>query len=128
MALSQAIIDLIRDEIGDIEIDEIDFVNNDADLPGVPPALGSLEGIYTDTARGNFSPLGTALIVYRRRFHNHRNRAFDISKEGNWIARSQKTRYLAGRVKDLEALTGAGKRSKNMVIVSDAELDTIAST
>lgn len=127
MALAQAIIDLIRDEIGDIETNEIDFVNDDADLPGVPPALGSLEGIYTDTARGNFSPLGTALIVYRRRFHNHRNRAFDISKEGNWIARSQKTRFLAGRVKELEALTGAGKRSKNMVVVSDAELDTIAS-
>jgi len=128
MPLAQEVIDLIRDEIGNVEQDEVDFVDNDTDLPGVPPAIGSLEGIYTDTNRGNFSALGTALIVYRRRFHNHRNRSFDISKEGNWLARSQKTRFLAGRIKDLEALTGSGKKSKNMAIVSDAELDKVAST
>jgi len=124
VALAQAIIDLIRDEIGDIEANEVDFVNDDTDLPGVPPSLGSLESIYTDKARGNYSPLGTALIVYRRRLHNHRNRSFDISKEGNWIARSQKTRFLAGRVKELEAITGSGRKSKNMKVISDAELDT----
>ena len=124
MALDPGIIELIRDEIGDIEANEVDFTNNDADLPGSPAQIGSLESIYTDTSRGNYSTLGTALIVWRRRLKNHRNRGFDISKEGNWLARSQKTRMLEREVKKLEALTGSGVKSKNMVIVSDAQTDT----
>ncbi len=128
MAFTASEVAQIRVEIGDIETNEIDYVDFDVDLPGVPPALGSLETIYNDSNLGASSILKTALVVYKHRYHNHRNRSFDISKEGNWLARSQKTRFLAGRVKELEALTGSGKRSKNMTIVSDAELDTIAST
>ena len=124
MTLSQQIIDLIRDEIGDIELNEVDFVNDDADLPGSPPQIGSLEAIYTDTKRGNYSTLGTALVVWRRRLKNHRNRSFDISKEGNWLARSQTRRYMESEIRKLEALTGSGVKSKNMKVISDAELDT----
>ncbi len=126
MGLSTQIIDLIRDEIGDMETNDVDFVNDTADLPGTPPQLGSLEAVYTDTKRGNFSTLGTALIVWRRRLKNYRNRSFDISKEGNWLARSQKIRFMEREIKKLEALTGSGVSSKNMPVVSDAELDVLA--
>ena len=125
MALDPTIIELIRDEIGDIQASEVDFVNDDVDLPGVPAQIDSLEAIYTDVKRGNYSTLGTALVVWRRRYKNHRNRSFDISKEGNWLARSQKMRYMQQEIKKLEALTGAGIRGRNMPVVSDAELDAM---
>jgi len=128
MALDPSIIALIRDEIGDIWPDEQDFVNDDADLPGSPAQLDSLENIYTDVNRGNFSTLGTALIVWRKRLANHRNRSFDISKEGNWLARSQKTRFLQERVKYFEGLTGQTKKGKNMSITSEAQSDDLVST
>lgn len=121
MALTTAIISLIRDEIGDSWPDEQDFVDNDSELPGSPVQIDSLENIYNDPDRGNSTILGTALIVWRRRLANHRNRAFDISKEGNWIARSQKTRYLQERVKYFEGLTGQGKKGRNMEITSEAQ-------
>jgi len=128
MALTTAIISLIRDEIGDLYANEQDFVNNDTDLPGVPPASDSLENIFNDPDRGNSTILGTALIVWRRRLANHRNRSFDVSKEGNWLARSQKTRYLQERVKYFEGLTGQSKKGKNMQITSEAESQGFVTT
>jgi len=128
MALDPDIIALIRDEIGDLFLNEQDFVDDDADLPGVPPAVDSLENIYTNDNRGNYSTLGTALIVWRRRLANHRNRAADVSKEGNWLARSQTTRYLQERVKYYEALTGQGKKGSNMSVLSEAQSDGLVST
>jgi hypothetical protein len=128
MALDPDIISLIRDEIGDGFANEQDVVDDDADLPGVPPAFDSLENIYTDVNRGNYSTLGTALIVWRRRLANHRLRAFDVSKEGNWLARSQKTRFLQERVKYFESVTGQGKKAKNNTITSEAETQGLVTT
>jgi hypothetical protein len=117
MALDPSIISLIRDEIGD----DLDYVNDDADLPGVPPAYDSLENIYTNGARGNYSPLNTALIVWRRRLGNHTMRAFDLAKEGNWYARSQRTKFLQFQVDKYERLTGQKYKGKNADITSEAE-------
>lgn len=120
MPLTQEIIDLIRDEVGNEAVGDMDFVDNISDYDSADD-LGSLEQIYIDTDRGNFSILGTALIVWRRRLNNHRLRAFDVSKEGNWYARSQMTRFLKERVKEYEALTGSSKKSQNMTVLSEAE-------
>lgn len=119
MALDPNIVVLIRDEVGY----DPDYVDNEADLTGNPGELGSLEAIYTDTNRGNYSTLGSALIVWRNRLADHYKRAFDVSKEGNWHARSQQTRFLQERVKYYENLTGGGKKGKNMQLTSDAEID-----
>jgi hypothetical protein len=116
MALSTEIISLLRDEVGD----DTDFVDNIVDFDA-NQHVDSLENIYTDTDRGNFTILGTAVIVWRRRYANHVRRAFDVSKEGNWYARSQQTRYLAGQVARYEALVGQGRTSRNQTITSEAE-------
>jgi len=95
MALDQTIIDQIRDEIGpDLDV-------TDADPPG---PLGDLETIYTDTDRGNFSTLRTALIVWKRRLASLQSRSFDATAGGSLMARSQRVRYLQRRVKELELL------------------------
>lgn len=117
MALSDQIINLVRDEIGD----DKDFVDADTDLPGIPPAFDSLENIYTDIERGNSSTLNTALVVWRRRLGNHQAHAFDIAKEGNWLARSQLTKYLQSQVLKYERLTGQKATGRNDKIQSEAE-------
>jgi len=124
MTLDPDIVTLIRDEV----TYSTDYVDNETDLTGNTGELGSLEAIYTEEDRGNFSTLGTALIVWRNRLSAQWERGFDISKEGNWLARSQQTRFLQERVKYYEALTGAGKRSKNMSITSEAESAGLVST
>lgn len=117
MALDPSIISLIRDEIGD----DADFVNDDGDLPGTPPAYDSLENIYTDGSRGNYSPINTALVVWRRRLGNHTMRAFDLAKEGNWYARSQRTKFLQFQVDKYERLAGQKYTGRNADIQSEAE-------
>ena len=123
MALDPSIISLIRDEIGD----DMDFVNDNGDLPGVPAAYDSLENIYTDGARGNYSPINTALIVWRRRLGNHTMRAFDLAKEGNWYARSQRTKFLQFQVDKYERLAGQKYTGKNAEIQSEAESQGLVS-
>lgn len=124
MALDADILILIRDEV----TFSTDYVDNITDLTGNPGELGSLENIYTDINRGNFSILGTALIVWRNRLAAHWERAFDVSKEGNWIARSQQTRFLRERVREYEKLTNQTKKGRNMKIVSEAESDGLVRT
>lgn len=106
MPLTQTIIDRIRDEIG---------VDQDVtDVAVVPPApVGDLETIYTDTDRGNFSTLRTALIVWKRRLANKQNSSFDITAGGSLMARSQKIRFLQRRVKDLELILDYSLKGKN---------------
>ena len=97
MALTQAIISRIRDEIGSDE-----DVSDEALL--TPAPLGDLETIYTDVDRGNYSVLRTALIVWRRRLADIQSRSFDATAGGSLMARSQRVRYLQRRVKELELL------------------------
>lgn len=117
MALDPAIVVLIRDEV----TYSVDYVDNEDELTGNAGELGSLEAIYIDSDRGNFSTLGTALVVWRNRLAAQWERGFDISKEGNWLARSQQTRFLQGRVGYYESLTGQSLKGRNMQVLSEAE-------
>lgn len=114
MPLSQTIIDLIRDEVGD----GTDFADND------PPSAGqldSLEAIYTDTNRGNGNVLVTALIVWRRRLGNMAGRGFDVTKEGSWLARSQQVDFYQQMVSKYERLVADRPQSRNAQILSRAQ-------
>ena len=127
MTLSAEIISLIRDEIGD---ETHDFVNNDSDLAG-STAWDSLENIYTDTNRGNSSIINVAVVVWRRRLANYMDHAFDAAQEGNWLARSQKARYLRYMTARYERLALQGAPHRNAKIQSEAEaeeLDTVLGT
>jgi hypothetical protein len=53
-------------------------------------------GPDTDVADDNV--LITSLIVWRTRLSAMQARSFDITKEGNWLARSQRVKYLRERV------------------------------
>ena len=112
MALSTTVIDLIRDEIGD----DLDFVNNITDEGG--DEFDSLENIYNDTDRGDGNVLKTALIVWRRRQANMQARSFDVTKEGNWLARSQRMKYLQFKVEHYERLLRDKPKGKNATLLS----------
>lgn len=114
MALAQAVIDLIRDEIGD----DTDWVNNDTDITGGEGELGSLESVYTDANRGNSNVLRTALICWRKRLASMQARSFDVAKEGNWLARSQRTKFLQNRVEHYERLLRDKPKGENAVVLS----------
>lgn len=115
MALSTAVIDLIRDEIGP----DLDFVDNIVDEdPADSEEMGSLEGIYTDANRGDTNVLKTALICWRRRLAQQNARGFDITKEGNWLARSQRVKLLMNRVEHYERLLRDKPKGKNATVLS----------
>lgn len=119
MPLSEDIISLIRDEIGN----DLDFVDNDSDITGAVDELGSLESIYTDANRGNGNVLITATIVWRKRLAAMNLRAFDVTKEGSWLARSQRVRYLERMVNKYEKLVGdRNKKSRNVKLLSEAQI------
>ena len=118
MPLSQQIIDLIRDEIGP-----------DLDVTDTSPAgvLGiDLESIYTDPLRGNSSVLLTALIVWRRRLADMTGRAFDMAKEGNWLARSQQRKFYQLQVEKYERLVGQRPTGRNDPVLSRQQVEDLA--
>lgn len=115
MALSSDLVNLIRDEIGD----DLDFVNDEVDEDA--NSIDSLESIYTDVNRGNGNVLITALIVWRRRLANMQARGFDITKEGNWLARSQRVKFLLSQVNKYERLVGDKPAGYNAKVLSRAE-------
>ena len=116
MPLSENIITLIRDEIGN----DLDFANNTSDLTA--DQYDSLENIYTDVNRGNSNILVTALIVWRRRLYNMQARSFDVTKEGAWLARSQRIRFLKQQVDHYQRLVGDRPRSRVAKIRSESEV------
>ncbi len=110
MALAADTILEIRELIGP----DMDWVDND---PATENDSGSLETLwdkYGDVDR-------VALHVWRFRLAAHQERAFDIAQEGNWIARSQKTRMLREQVNKYERRARAGARGANAKITSAAE-------
>ena len=117
MALDPNIVKLIRDEIGP----DLDFVDDIADEdPTNPEELGSLEDIYLDANRGQSNVLATALICWRRRLAQQNARGFDVTKEGNWLARSQRTKFLLNRVEHYERLLRDKPKGKNATVLSRA--------
>jgi hypothetical protein len=120
MALSEQIIALIRDEIGN----DTDFSN---DIPHTSPQLDSLERIYMDTERGNLSILRTALICWRRRRHNLQARSWDIATEGSLLSRSQRLRQMDQQIKRLEVLVDSTYSGRNQQIQSPLAAEEAAS-
>jgi len=115
MALTTQVLALIRDEIGD----DLDFVDNTVDLPGTPiVALAALEDIYNDTLRGDTNVLKTSLICWRKRRASMNARSFDVTKEGNWLARSQRTKFLQFQVEHYERLLRDKPKGKNATLLS----------
>jgi hypothetical protein len=112
MALDPTIVELIRYEIGD----DLDFVDDIADETAT--TLGSLERLYTNANAGQSNVLITAGIVWRKRLAAMQARSFDITKEGNWLARSQRTRYLRERVAHYERMTRDKPKGKNADLLS----------
>lgn len=122
MALSNAILEKIRDEIGG----DLDFANNVGDEVG--GELGTLETIYTDADRGNYDVLRTAYICWRRRMNDHAKRGFDVTKGGSLLGRQQRQKELRRIVKEYEILVDTTHRSHNTrAITSDMDLDVAGS-
>lgn len=119
MALAEGIIALIRDEIGD----DADFADNISGFAS--PQLDSLENIYTDTERGNYNVLRTALICWRRRRNHLQARSWDVATEGSLLTRSQRLKQMDQQIKRYEVLvdttyTGRNQAVRNPVDIEDA--------
>jgi hypothetical protein len=114
MALSTLVIALIRDEIGP----DLDFVNNTADITGAEGELAALEDIYNEPLRGDTNVLKTALICWRMRRASMNARSFDVAKEGNWLARSQRAKFLQFQVEHYERLLRDKPKGKNATLLS----------
>jgi len=121
MPLSEGLIALIRDEIGD----DPDFSDSD---PHTPPQLDSLERIYLDPERGAENVLRTALICYRRRLHHLQARSFDITTEGTLLNRRQRVKFMELRIKELAALVDTTYRSHNAEMVSPLAAEEAAAS
>ena len=110
MPLSTEVVRLIRNEIGD----DTDFYDNISD--GTP----NLETIYTNEGQENI--LVTSLIVWRKRLANMNARSFDVTKEGAWLARNQRARFLMQMVNKYERLVKDKPRSSVHKIKSGTAL------
>lgn len=118
MALSAQILGLIRDEIGN-DLDFSDAIPHDPD----EGQLDSLENIYTDTERGNFNVLRTALICWRRRLGNLQARSFDVTTEGTLLNRSQRIRFLERQIKKYEVLVDDTYKGRNQEVQTPVSVD-----
>ena len=114
MALDPAIVTLIRFEIGP----DTDWVDDTADLTGGEGELGALEDVYTNANAGDSNVLRTALICWRMRLAQQNARSFDVAKEGNWLARSQRVKFLQNRVEHYERLLRDKPKGKNATLLS----------
>lgn len=116
MALSQKIIDRIRDEIGP-----------DQDVTDAAPVgtLGvDLESIFIDTDRGDFSILRTAYLVWKRRLSAMQGRSFDMTAGGSLMARSQRMRMIRVEMFRLALLVDFTQKGTNEQALSKKEQET----
>lgn len=122
MPLSQSIIDEIRTEIGRDD----DFSNNiphdstpvTADNPEAAAQLDSLESIYINVDRGNFSILVTALICWKLRLASMVYSSFDMTSGGSSMIRSQRIRFIERQILKLELLVDKTAAGSNDEIVT----------
>jgi hypothetical protein len=113
MALSQAIIDRIRDEVGpDQDV---------TDATPVGPLGVDLETIFIDRDRGNFSILQTAYLVWKRRLAAIQGRSFDMTAGGSLMARSQRMRMIRVEMFRLELLVDFTQKGINENVLSKFE-------
>jgi len=113
MALSQAVIDRIRDEIGP-----------DQDVTDAVPVgvLGvDLETMFIDTDRGDFSILRTAYLVWKRRLAAMQGRSFDMTAGGSLMARSQRMRMIRVEMFRLALIVDFTQKGTNEDVLSKFE-------
>ena len=113
MALSPAIIDRIRDEVGP-----------DQDVTDAVPVgtLGvDLETIFIDKDRGDFSVLRTAYLVWKRRLAAMQGRAFDMTAGGSLMARSQRMRMIRIEMFRLALIVDFTQKGTNEDVLSKFE-------
>ncbi len=113
MALSPAIIDRIRDEVGP-----------DQDVTDAVPVgtLGvDLETIFIDKDRGDFSVLRTAYLVWKRRLAAMQGRAFDMTAGGSLMARSQRMRMIRVEMFRLALIVDFTQKGTNEDVLSKFE-------
>lgn len=122
MPLSDSILSRIRDEIGNDD----DFADAIAHDPATQ--LDSLENIFEDEERGNFSILRTAWVVWKRRLADLQQRAFDITTEGSLLNRRQKVIYMQDRIHELGAIAGVDETQtgRNQEVQTPAALEEAA--
>lgn len=120
MALAEGIIALIRDEIGD----DADFADNISGFAS--PQLDSLENIYTDTERGNYNVLRTALICWRRRRNHLQARSWDVATEGSLLTRSQRLKQMDQQIKRYEVLVDTTYTGRNQVVQNPVDIEDAA--
>ena len=116
MALSQAIIDRIRDEIGP-----------DQDVTDATPVgtLGiDLETVFIDVDRGDFSILRTAYLVWKRRLAAMQGRSFDMTAGGSLMARSQRMRMIRVEMFRLALIVDFTQKGTNEQVLSNKEQET----
>ncbi len=113
MALSQPVLDRIRDEIGP-----------DQDVTDEIPVgvLGiDLETIFTNVDRGDFSVLRTAYLVWKRRLAAMQGRAFDMTAGGSLMARSQRMRMIRVEMFRLALIVDFTQKGTNEDVLSKFE-------
>ena len=111
MALADDTVVAIREHIGY----DADFSDEIEHTTAQFNSLEALYATYSDVER-------VALHVWRVRLGSHQNRAFDVAQEGNWLARSQKTRMLKSQVLKYERrVGGSGAKATNQEIASGAQ-------
>lgn len=113
MALSQEIIDRIRDEIGP-----------DQDVTDAAPVgtLGvDLETIFVNTDRGDSSVLRTAYLVWKRRLAAMQARSFDMTAGGSLMARSQRMRMIRVEMFRLALIIDFTQKGTNEAALSKKE-------
>lgn len=116
MSLSATLLLQLREQIGyDPDVGDDDPA--DAEQFSTLETLWNLYTSGTTEERIN----RVALHVWRVRLGNHQARAFDVAQEGNWLARSQRARFLQSKVSQFERKTGQGARARNDKIQSQAE-------
>ena len=93
MTLTPSILERIRTEVGARTETGVD---DDAEL----------EEIYDDINRGNGNILKVAWYVWKRRLADLQARSFDVTTGGALLSRSQRVKFIAARVAEIEFALG----------------------
>ena len=110
MALTPSILERIRTQVGARTETGVD---DDAEL----------EEIYDDADRGGGNILKTAWCVWKRRLADLQARSFDVTTGGALLSRSQRVKFLIGRIAEIEfslGVEGMGmSKASNDTVISN---------
>jgi hypothetical protein len=82
-----------------------------------------LEEIYDDEYRGDSNILKTAWCVWKRRLADLQARSFDVTTGGALLSRSQRVKFIAARIAEIEFSLGvegmARSAARNDEVISN---------